>query len=120
MHLADEVLDHLFRDFDVRDHTVTQGAYRFDRVGRLAHHHLRIIAHGLDAFYSVQRLDSDNRRLVQNDALIGHVDESIRRAEIDRHVLRAELQKIREETHRSVYSVPIVRSALSEVEGTIR
>ena len=99
VHLADEVLDHLFGDFDVGDHAVTQRADRLDAVRGLAHHHLGVIAHGLHALDPVDRLDRDHRRFVQHDPLILHIDEGVGGAEVDRHVLRAELEEIGQEAH---------------------
>ena len=95
MHLANEVLDHFLGDLNVGDDAVAQRADRLDVVGRLAHHHLRIVAdrfHFLDAMH---RFDGHDRRLVQDDAAILDVDQRVRRAEIDRHVLRTEFQESR-------------------------
>jgi hypothetical protein len=99
MHLADEVLDHLFGDFDVGDDAVAQGTDRFDAVRGLAHHHLRIVTHRLHALDAVQRFDRDDRRFVENDALILNINQRVGGAEIDRHVLRAELEEIVPEAH---------------------
>ena len=103
MHFADEVLDHLFGDFDVGDHTIAQRADGFDRVGRLAHHHLRIIANGLDALDPVDRFDGNHRRFIQDDALILNVNESVGRTQVDRHVLRPEFEEIFPEAHYIVF-----------------
>ncbi len=48
MHLADEVLDHLFRDFEIGDDAVAHRADRFDVAGRAAQHHLGVVADGAD------------------------------------------------------------------------
>ncbi len=99
MHLLDEVLDHLFGNFDVGDHTIAQRADRLDAVGGLAHHHLGIIAHGLHPADPVDRLNRNHRRFVQNDPLILHINQRVGGAEIDRHVLRAEFEEIGQEAH---------------------
>ena len=46
MHLADEVLDHLLRDFEIGDDAVAHRADRLDVAGRAAQHHLGVVADG--------------------------------------------------------------------------
>jgi len=99
VHLLDEVLDHLLGDFDVGDHAVAQRADRLDAIRGLAHHHLRIVTHRLDAADAVDRLDRHHRRLVEHDPLVLHIDQRVGSAEVDRHVLRAELEEIGQEAH---------------------
>jgi hypothetical protein len=97
VHLADEVLDHLLGDFDVGDHAVAQRADRLDVVRGLAHHHLGVVANGLDALDAVDRFDGDHRRFVEDDAAILHIDQRVGCTEVDRHVLRAEFEESRKE-----------------------
>ena len=46
MNLADEMLDHLFRDFEIGDDAVAHRADRLDVAGRAAQHHLGVVADG--------------------------------------------------------------------------
>ena len=117
MHLLDEVLDHLLGHFDVGDHAVAQRADRLDAVGSLAHHHLCIVAHGLDAADAVDRLDGDHRGLVEHDALILDIDERVGGAEVDRHVLRAEFEEIGQEAHGAWCSGDCKACAASRCRG---
>jgi hypothetical protein len=87
------MLDHFLGDFDVGDDAVAQRADRFDVVGRLAHHHLGVVADGLDPLDPVDRLDGDDRGFVQHDAAILHIDQRVGRAEVDRDVLGTELEE---------------------------
>ena len=48
MNLADEVLDHLFRDLEIGDDAVAHRADRLDVAGRAAQHHLGVVADGAD------------------------------------------------------------------------
>src|SRR6185369_15087456 len=75
-------------------------------MGRLAHHQLGIVANGLDAFHAVDRLDRDHRRFIENDAPPAQIDDRVRRAEIDRHVMRHELEKTRPEHSALPYPSP--------------
>jgi hypothetical protein len=100
VYLGDEVLDHLFGDIDVGDDAVAQRADRFDAVGGLAHHQLCVVADRLDPLDSVQRFDRDDRRLIEHDALAANVNNRVRGAEVDCHVLGIELQKTGKEGHR--------------------
>src|SRR5690606_14050715 len=76
-----------------------------DAVGSLAHHQFGVVAHRLDALDAVQRFDSHDGRLVQHDSAVLHIDQSVRRAEVDRHVLRSKLEQFGEErSHRKTVS----------------
>ena len=99
MHLADEVLDHLLGDFDVGDNSIAQRADRLDAVGRFAHHHLGIIAHGLHPLDPVDRFNRDHRGFVEDDALILNIDEGVGGPQINGHVLRTEFEQIVPEAH---------------------
>src|SRR3546814_9307251 len=89
-----EVRDHLFGDVDVGDHAVTQRADRLDAVGGLAHHQLRIVADRLDPLDPVQRLDRDDRRFVEHDALAAHIDHRVCGAEVRSEEHTSELQSL--------------------------
>ena len=99
MHFANEVLDHFLGDFDVSDNAIAQRTDRFDRVRRLAHHHLGVIANGFDALDAVNSLNRDDAGLIEDDALILDVNQRVGRPQIDSHVLRTEFEKISEKAH---------------------
>ena len=93
MHFQDKVLDHLLGHVDVGNDAVTKRADRLDAVGRLAHHHLGVVAHGLDALDTVDCLDGDHRRLVEHNPPATNINNGICGAKVDRHIMAHELEK---------------------------
>ena len=97
MHLADEVLDHLFRHFEIGDDAVAHGADGLDIAGGPAQHHLGVVAHRADGFLAAARGDGgDHRGLVEDDAAPLDIDQRIRRPKIDGHVARKSAEKTAE------------------------
>ncbi len=88
MDLLDEVPEHLLGDVEVGDDAVLQRADRLDRSGRAPEHPLRLDADRVHL--PGARVDRDDRRLREHDATATHVDERVRRAEIDGHVATTE------------------------------
>ena len=84
MHLADEILDHLLRHFEVGDDAVAKRADGDDRRGRAAEHALGLRAHGEELVGP--RVDRDDRGLVEDDALTADVDDRVGGPEVDGHV----------------------------------
>ena len=76
--LLDEVIEHLFGDFEVRDDAVFHGLDGHDVAGCPAQHFLGFLAHGFH-FASVL-VDGHNGGLVDNDTLTGRVDQGVGRA----------------------------------------
>src|SRR3546814_7499326 len=66
---------------DVRDHAVAQRPDGFNRIGRLAHHQLGVVADRLHPLHAVQRLDRHHRRFVEHDAAPPHIDHGVRSEE---------------------------------------
>ena len=97
MHLVNEVLDHLLGDIDVGDDSVAERSDGLDLIGRLAHHQLGVLADCLDLLHPVDRLDRDDRWLVQDDAPAAHVNERVGGPQIDRHVVGHPLEPARPE-----------------------
>ena len=64
--LLDEVIQHLFRHFEVGDHAVLQGADGHDVSGRAAQHLFGVAAHGFHI--AIHLVDGDNGRLIDHDA----------------------------------------------------
>ncbi len=91
MHLVNEVLDHLLGHVDVGDDAVAQRADGLNGIWRLAHHHLRVVADRTHALFALDRFDRYDGRLVQHHAAVAYIDNGVRCAEIDRHVVRGEL-----------------------------
>ena len=82
--LADEVVEHLLGDVEVRDDAVFQGADG-DDIGRGAADHP--LGLGADGQHLLGLLvDGDDGRLVDDDALAAHQDEGIGGAEVDADV----------------------------------
>src|SRR5262249_48472175 len=84
--LLDEMIEHLLRDLEVGDDAVLHRPDRDDVAGRAAQHFLGVGADGLDAVG--RRVDGDDRRLAHDDAFAAREDERVRRAEVDREVVR--------------------------------
>ena len=65
--------------------------------GRAAEHPLRLEPDRVDV--ARRLVDRDHRRLAEDDAAPAHVDERVRRAEIDGHVAAAEAREVIEDAH---------------------
>ena len=96
LHLEDVVLDdereeiaqHLLGHVEVGDDAVLHRPHGDDAVGRATEHALGFEADALDLLRLA--IDRDDRRLVEHDAFALHVDERVRRAEIDGDRVRGE------------------------------
>ncbi len=86
MDLADEVLDHFFGDFEVGDNAVAQGSDRVDVAGCAPEHQFRVFADGEHLLAALVLDESDDRRLVEDDAPAADVDQRVGGSEVDRHV----------------------------------
>src|SRR3954452_19715138 len=87
MHLLDEVTEHLLGDVEVGDHAVLQRPDCRDRPGRAPEHSLRLDA---DRVHLARALvDRDHAGFREHDAATAHVDERVRRPEVDSHVATA-------------------------------
>ena len=84
VHLGDEVPQHRFGDFEVRDDAIFQGPDR-DNIGRRAPEHAFCLIADCKHFVC-PRLDRHYRRFAQDDALVFDIDEGVSRAEIDADV----------------------------------
>ena len=97
MHLADEMLDHLFRHFEIGDHAVAHRADRLDVAGGAPQHHLGVVADGADRLLAAAGgHGGDHGGFVEDDASPFHVDQRVRRPEIDGHVARKRAKKTAE------------------------
>ncbi len=90
MHPLDEVPQHLLGHVEIGDHAVLQGPNGLDVRGRAADHPLGLGSHGKDG--SGKGVDRNDGRLVQDDSASTHVDERVRRPEVDGHVATKEPQ----------------------------
>ncbi len=93
MDLADEVLDHLLRDFEVSDHAVAQRPDCFDRARCSPQHPFGFVANSQDLVSPALVADSDNGRFVQHYASVGHIDQRVGGAKVDRQVLTQQAEK---------------------------
>ena len=97
MHLADEVLDHLFRDFEVGDDAVAHRANGFDIAGGAPQHHLGVIADGTNGLLAAAGGDGgDHAGFIEHDAAPFDIDQRIRRPKIDSHVAGKRAKKTTE------------------------
>ena len=97
VHLLDEVAQHLLGDVEVGDDAVLQRPDGRDRARRATEHPLGLDADGVDL--AAARVDRDDRGLGQHDAAPTHVDEGVRRAQVDGHVTATEAGEVAEEAH---------------------
>jgi len=93
-------VEHLLGHVEVGDDAVLQRPDRDDVARRAPEHRLGFVT---DGEHRVVRLvDRDDRRLVEDDALAAHVDERVRRAEVDGEVVREHSGQQVVEHHRSI------------------
>ncbi len=81
----DEVIQHLLGDFEVGDDAVLHGLNRHDIAGRAAQHLFGFFAHRFH--FAGVFVDGYDRRLVDDNALIGSENEGVGGAEIDGQVI---------------------------------
>ncbi len=79
--LLDKVVEHFFRDFEVRDHAVFHGLDGHDVARCAPQHLLGVLAHGLH--FAGVFVDRDDGRLVHHDALARGVHQRVGGAQID-------------------------------------
>jgi len=79
--LLDEVVQHLFGDFEISDDAIFHWLDGDDVAGRAAKHVLGFLAHGFHLAGVL--IDGDNRWLVDDDALARRENQRVSRAEID-------------------------------------
>ena len=91
---TDEVAEHPFRDLEVGDDAVAQGADGDDVGGGPADHALRLLADGENALGGA--VDGDDRGLDDDDAPPPDHDERVRRPQVDSDVVGQETEEARE------------------------
>jgi hypothetical protein len=84
VNLLNEVPKHLFANVEIGNDTVTQRPDGLDMRRRAANHALGFGAHGNGP--TVFDVDSNYRRLVENDAFAADVHERVGRTQIDSHI----------------------------------
>ncbi len=93
MHLADEVLDHLLGHFEIGDHAVPHGPDSRNGRGRAPQHLLGFLADGQHGLFATHITDGHHAGLGQYNAAAADVNQSVRGAEVDRHVGGHETQQ---------------------------
>ena len=83
-----EVLEHFLRDQEVGDDAVFQGPDGGDVTGRAAQHAFRVQTHGGHGLVVVVVANCHHRGLIENDALVTHIDERVGRSQIYRQIAR--------------------------------
>ena len=81
MRFIDEIREKLLGDLEIGNDAVRKGPYSANMRRRLPEHHLRFFPDGDDLPRLV--IDRDNRRFRDHDAAAAHIDERIRRPEVD-------------------------------------
>ena len=84
--LLDEVVQHLFGDFEVGDDAVFHRLDGHDVAGRAAQHLLGFLAHRLHLAGVL--VDGHDGGLIDNNALTGRVDQGVGGAQIDGQIAR--------------------------------
>jgi hypothetical protein len=90
------MLDHLFRNFEIRDDAVAHRPDRLDIAGGTPQHHLGVVADGTDLLLTPSIDRGDDRRFVEHDAATLDVDKGIRGPEVNRHIARQCAEKTAE------------------------
>ena len=80
MHLLNEVTEHRFGDFEVRDHAVLHRPNGHDIPRRAPEHPLGLFANSQDIRRA--RLNRHNRRLSQYNASVPYINEGIGRPQV--------------------------------------
>ena len=88
MHFSDVVADHLLRHRCVRDDAVAERSNGNDVRWGSAEHALRFSANG--DHLARLRLNGNHRGLADDDPLPMHMDERVRRAEVDPNIVGEE------------------------------
>ena len=108
MHLRNKVLQHLFRDLEIGDDTVFQGAYRLNVPGGSAEHTLGFFSDSLNRLLAIVHANRHYRGFIKNDAPVLDIDQRVSRAEVNRHIGRKHASKALEHyrslTLRSLFS----------------
>ena len=99
MHLGDEIFDHVFRNFDVGNHPIAQWPDGLHIARSLAHHQLRVIAHGFHLAAAIDRFDCNYRWFVEHNSAPANINQRVGGAQIDGHVLAQKSENAIEETH---------------------
>ena len=113
--LADEVGQHLLGGFEVGDDAVLHRLDRGDVAGRPAQHLLGFGADGLDP--PVDRVERDNRRLADDDALAAREDAGVGRAEIDGQIVGETREQATKTRDPEATLMPIVIGARFSAES---
>ena len=88
MRFADEMLQHLLGDREIRDNAVFQGPNSRNIAWRATQHVLGLGAHGLDNAAPTRILaNCDDRRLIEHDAGSARVNEGVGSAKVNRQVI---------------------------------
>ncbi len=91
MHLGNEMTQHRFGHFKVRDHAIFQRPHRDNVRRRAPEHSLRLVA---DREHFVGAgLHGHHRRFAQDDALVFYVDQRVGGTEIDADVVGEQTEK---------------------------
>jgi hypothetical protein len=86
MRLRDEVAQHLFCDVEIRDHPVLQRPNGADVAGRAPEHRLRFAPHGDDGVVGL--MNRHDGGFIEDNPLAADEHQRIRRAQVDREVIR--------------------------------
>ena len=84
----DELAQHLLGGDEVGDDAVAQRPHQLDALGRAPDQRLGLAPDGEDFARAAVRAHGDGRRLIDDDAAPDHVHQRVRRAEVDRNVVR--------------------------------
>ena len=96
MHSLNEVLDHLFGDFEVRDDAIPHRADGGHVAGRFPQHLLGFVADGVHDLAPALIDEGDDGRLIEDNASPLCVNKGVGRAQIDRQIRRNKAQKASE------------------------
>ena len=99
LHLLDEALDHFLGDFEVGDDAIAHRADGLHVDRRLAKHHLGFLADRVNDLAAVLVHIGNDRGFIELDAVTLHVDQRVRRPQVDRHVRGHQAEEFAEHGH---------------------
>ena len=86
VHLANEVLQHLFGDVKIGNNAVFHRPDGLNATGRPAKHTLSFFTNGRDGLGGSGGAHRNNRRFVEHDISVAHIYQGVGRSQIDRQV----------------------------------
>ena len=86
VHFLDQRFDQLFRHLKIRDHTITQRAYRLDITGRLTQHMFGVLTNRQNLTFPAHVSHRHHARFIQHNPLAANINQRVRSAQVNGHI----------------------------------